>query len=553
MKSMFISMLPILIATFCLLFKKSTTHSMFFGTAVGIGIYLYLNGLSYQNICLIADTFLHTILDNTSVLISIFLLFILVFIIKNSETIIALNTIAIAYMNSPSKIIIAIIILGIVFSLDDYLSCMAIGSILTSVCVNQGFSKEKTAFLINITAVSCCCISPFSSWMPVIKSALSISGLNNNIVYQTLPFNFAALVGILFVILTGLFKPNAFKPNDKCQKFKPRVAYPLHKSSNLALPLIAFSIVFLALLISLILMSFIFTCSYPVIKSSALSIVIAIPTFLGTKTIKRSQIIHSIKAAYKSTLDLSILLLSIWLLTNICNNLLNMTSRITVFTTITSFPSAIIPAFCYIFSSIFAFFTGSSYGTFGLFIPLVVQLTNNSDSSIQIIAIAATIAGSLMASCSFASDTLKLTSESTDSNIKYLQFAQLPYGLLTFIICMISFFLAGVLASYGKIYSLSIPIIVCISLTINHFLILPHIYAIVGYRLGAAALIYIKSSMIDYTTIIKDFFSFHKYKQRSIYLEQEKILTNNLKIWLKTIIIVSCQTYHHKMRMLGNR
>lgn len=545
MKSMFISMLPILIATLCLLFKKGTTHSMFFGTAVGIAIFLCLKGFSHQNICLISNTFLHTIFDNASVLISIFLLFILVYLIKNSETIVALNTIAIDHMNSPAKVTVAIIVLGIVFSLDDYLSCMAIGSILTAVCTKQGFTKEKTAFLINITAVSCCCISPFSSWMPVIKSALSISGLNNAIVYQTLPFNFAALIGILFVILIGLFKPNAFKPNSNYNR--NRITYSLHTSSNLVLPLIAFSIVFLVLIVSLILMSFVFKCSYAVIKSSVLSIIIAIPIFLKTKTIKKSQIVHSIKAAYKSTQDLGILLLSIWLLTNVCNNLLNMAGSITVFTTITSFPSAIIPAFSYIFSGIFAFFTGSSYGTFGLFIPLVVQLTNNAEFNIQIIAIAATISGSLMATSSFASDTLKLTSESTDSNIKYLQFAQLPYGLLAFTICSVSFFLAGIFASYGKIYSLSIPIIICILLTIYHFLIFPHIYTIIGNKLSAAILICIKNSIVHCTVIIKDRFSFHKYKQHSIYLESERLLINNIKIWLKFIIIIPCQMYRLKI------
>lgn len=111
-----------------------------------------------------------------------------------------------------------------------------------------------------------------------------------------------------------------------------------------------------------------------------------------------------------------------------------MDRSIVTLTDLALIPTAFLPLIVYLISGMFAFLTGSSYGTFGLFIPIAVQLTQNVNSKIQIITIASALSGSLLASFSMTSDTLKLTIENTNGNIDYIRFAQLPYGIILYLV-----------------------------------------------------------------------------------------------------------------------
>lgn len=534
-----ISMFPILNATLCLLLKKSTSRSMITGTIVGLAIFLLKDGFSFENIILIGNTTVTTITDNVTVLISILLLFILVYLIQNSRIILALNDLTEDYMYSPKRIVIFLIIFGIIFSLDDYLACIAMGTIFTESTIKQGFSKEKIAFMINITAVSCCCISPFSSWMPVLKSALSVSGVNETVIYQTLPYNYSALFGIFIVIFIGLFRPRAFNsiPNSSRQ-----AKSIMEKEKKNYFEMIVFFVIISILIVSLILMIFIFPCSNAVIKSSMISIVIALPLFIWAKAINYSQIKHSIRKALKSTWDLSKLLLSIWLLTNVCNNILGLADNISAYTNNANFPIIILPAAIFALSGIFAFSTGSAYGTFGLFIPLATQFTNNVNSTIQTMTIAAAIAGSLMAASSFASDTLELTAKNTQSNKEYLQFAQLPYSILLYTISFLSFFVSGICVQYGKIFTIIVPIIISICISIEHLILMPLLYVHIQRTISNILTFWLSIRTCNYKITTHPYPPL-KYTFHSIYIMMEKYIQLKIKIFLHKILSFTTLSY----------
>lgn len=544
MLSIIVSMLPILIATFCLLIKRSTCQSMTVGIIAGIIIFLIKNGFSYNNIARIGNTAIITICDNITVLLSIFLLFTLVFLIRNSRVIDALNTLSEEYINSPKRIIIFMIFFGIVFSLDDYLACMAMGAIFTDAATRQGFSKEKTAYMINIIAVSCCCLSPFSSWMPVIKSAISITGINEAIVYQTLPFNFSALLGLALVIIVCCFCPNAFN-SIQFYKKESKIISQNKTKKKLSFEMIAFIIVFSILIFSLLSMTFLFSSGNAVIKSTVISIIVAVPLFIYAKAINLAQIKSSIKNAIESTWDLGKLLLSIWLLTNVCNTLLNLSDIIIISTKETEFPMILLPVAIFILAGIFSFLTGSSYGTFGLFIPLTIQLTYN-EPIFQNITIAAAISGSLMAANSFASDTLKLVSKSTQSNMTYLQFAQLPYGILLYFLGIISFLIAGICVPYSKLWATIIPNFVSISLCIAYLVILPQLRTEIDetiYRLFVPA-----SGKGIQAKILKDKpYPINEYTFHSKYSNRELLIIINVRILLSRITVFYSKPYPLKM------
>ena len=531
MKTTFISMFPILIATLSLFFKKSTCYSMSIGIITGLAIFLLKNGLSIKYIILISNIIINTVIDNTTVLLNILFLFTFVYLIQNSKIILALNDFMEIYMFSSKRIIIFLIIFGIIFSLDDYLACIAMGTIFTTTATKQGFSKEKIAFMINITAVSCCCISPFSSWMPVLKSTLSNSGLEETMIYDILPYNYSALLGIIIVIFIGLFKPNAFNSISEVKnKTKNPIKHFQKQTMNNHSGIFAFFFIISIFIGSLLLMTFIFTCSYAIIKSTIISLSVAIPMLIYTNAIDYLQIKQSLVTAIKSTWDLSKLLISIWLLTNICNNILGLSDAITSYTNNAQFPIILLPSAIFALSGIFAFFTGSAYGTFGLFIPLATKLTINVSLNIQTITIAAAIAGSLMAASSFASDTLQLTIKNTQSNKKYLQFAQLPYSLLIYTLGILNFLISSYCIQYGKTLSIIIPIILSICTSMGLLALESLLYTQVEKIASHIVISYILATIYHYKfqtypepQINHTLHS--KYYKKQLYLLQNKIIS----------------------------
>lgn len=548
MLAMCVSLFPILVTTFCLLCRKNALLSLLIGSFVGIAIFEFQCEFSLESIIEILYVIFDTILDNATVLIGILLLFFLVFLISHSSVIVALNNMVEQYVCSSLQIVIILLILGAIFSLDDYLLCMATAMILTDIAVKHGFSREKITYLINITSVSLCCLSPFSSWMPVIKRTLKISGLDESIIYKTLPYNFAAIIGLLFVIIVGLFKPLAFKSTQKNKSAIIKANITRKDNKLLSPEILAFCILCAVLVGSLIFMTLIKPCSNAVIKSSAVSILIGVPLFIKTNALQRNQILSCVKDSFESTWDLSRLLILIWLLTNICRTLLNMDTTVTNYVHNSSFQITYIPVAIFLLSGIFAFFTGSSYGTFGLFIPIAVQITGNSNyKNLQIVTIAAAISGSLIAASSFTSDTLKITSKNTKGDIEYLQFAQLPYSLLQFISSSFAFYLAGLFAPYGHVYSIMIPLFTIICLWVSYLILYPLVYNIYEEKIYVVHRYLTTDKLSNIQILTTNIYTMHKHTFRSLWWETEKSINIKNRLIQASIPTIHKQLYPLKM------
>ena len=210
MLAMCFSILPIFIATVCMFCKKDSIRSLIIGIFTGIILYICHDGFSVNSLNAIMTVLVMVFYNNATILLSIFLLLFIVYLIRHSDVLFSVNSLTEKYINSSKKVTIFLLIFGIIFSLDDYLLCISTAILLGDLAKKYGFSKEKTTFMINLTAVCCCCISPFSSWMPVIKATLINSGLQDDIIFKILPYNYTALLGIILVISIGMFKPFSF-------------------------------------------------------------------------------------------------------------------------------------------------------------------------------------------------------------------------------------------------------------------------------------------------------------------------------------------------------
>ena len=124
-----LALFPIVIATAGIFKTRKTFPSMLTGSLFGFVLYVCLKGISESTVFNVFNVCKTTLLDNYSVLLSVYLLMILVYLIKNSTIIDAVNATTTKYMNSPVKFLGFMLLFSILFSLDDYLACLALGAI----------------------------------------------------------------------------------------------------------------------------------------------------------------------------------------------------------------------------------------------------------------------------------------------------------------------------------------------------------------------------------------------------------------------------------------
>ncbi len=193
------------------------------------------------------------------------------------------------------------------------------------------------------------------------------------------------------------------------------------------------------------------------------------------------------------------------------------------------------------------FFSGSSYGTFGLFIPLAVQLTQNATSKIiQIMTISAAISGSLIAAYSLNSDTLRLTSENVNSDIAYLRFAQLPYGLLLYVMGIISFLLSSTYIPQNPLHIVSIPLFTLSILYICYFIFASLIYKIIE-KVIYKILIYCKINLICHLKVVHAPYPEYNYTFHLKYAIVEQLNYIKVQLLTKYIFIISLISFPLKM------
>ena len=449
-----LALFPIVIATAGIFKTRKTFPSMLTGSLFGFVLYVCLKGISESTVFNVFNVCKTTLLDNYSVLLSVYLLMILVYLIKNSTIIDAVNATTTKYMNSPVKFLGFMLLFSILFSLDDYLACLALGAIMSEAARKNGYSLERTAYMINISAVCCCCLSPFSSWAPVIRSALASAG-DDSIYYTILPHNLSAITGLFMVVALCLFTDRllGLKKGNKAVK-----AVENGNDNDMRMEMLAFSAVFTTIIVLMAYLNFVRHASYSLIKSTIPAVLMALIVFYRIKAIDLNGIKTAFLEASDTSFSLSTLLLSIWLLTNVCNNLLLLGSSISAWTLTFDLPYLLLPAGTFVITGCFAFSTGSAYGAFGLFIPLAAQLSSNCPSdTIRILCIAAAVSGSLLASGSFSSDTLKLSADSTGCDLMKLQYDQLPLTGLLFVLGVVGFLIAGLSSVLGRLMAAVLP------------------------------------------------------------------------------------------------
>ena len=361
-------------------------------------------------------------------------------------------------------------ILGVLIFIDDYFNCLTVGSVMRPLTDKHKISRSKLAFLIDATAAPICMIAPISSWAAAV-SQYAADGQGISLFVAAIPFNFYSLLTLVFVLALILMKFD-FGPmkkheinaengdlfsGAKVSSGEEAVANERGRIIDLILPIV---ILIITCVFALIYVGGMFTVGgeYYMDFIGAFGntdATVALP-WGGLLTLVATIIYMAIRkvCSFKESMDAIpkgfIAMVPAILILTFATALKNITGVLGadffVGNMMSQFPPALaslLPAVIFIVACILAFATGTSWGTFGILIPIVLAMFADTDP-LQIVGISACLAGAVCGDhCSPISDTTIMSSAGAEcEHLNHVQ-TQIPYALYVAAISFVCYIIAG--------------------------------------------------------------------------------------------------------------
>ncbi len=477
-----LSLLPPIIAIALALITKEVYSSLFIGIVAG--------GLLYSNFNftgtidhVFVDGFISTVADSYNIGIIFFLVILgaIVALMNKAGGSAAFGRWATKHIKTRVGAQLATIALGVLIFVDDYFNCLTVGSVMRPVTDKFNVSRAKLAYLIDATAAPVCIIAPISSWAAAVAGFVSeeqISGLE--LFIRAIPYNFYALLTILMMVLIAIFKfdfgpmkkheINAINGDLFSEKGRQRLEEVEEKSQNdkacvwdLVAPV---AILIIACVLGLIYSGGFFTAdsdtylnfvtafssadaSVGLVFGSFAGLIFSVIYFICRGVLKFTECMESIPEGFKAMVPAIMILACAWTLKTMTDSL---GAKIFIAEFVRVYASAFIPllpAIVFLIGVGLSFATGTSWGTFGILIPIVLAIFGGSiDQEISIIAISACMAGAVCGDhCSPISDTTIMASAGSQSNHINHVSTQLPYALTVAGVSFVSYIIAGFVQS----------------------------------------------------------------------------------------------------------
>lgn len=471
-----LSILPPIIAIALALITKEVISSILIGIFSGACIYSFSSGGGIIKAIEVTFTLMsEKIGENAFIIIFLALLGSLVVVITKAGGSQAYGNWVSKKINSRFWAQLSTSILGILIFIDDYFNCLTVGTVMKPVTDKQKISRVKLAYLIDATAAPICIIAPVSSWAASVISYMDGSGLNGmNTFLKTIPYNLYAILTIIMIIIIAL-KDLDF---GKMAKFEKQaiengdvVSYNASDSDSEEERIVPLSdkgrVVDLIIPIaSLIIFSFLFmiyiggyfsknislseafsntNSAMAITYGAFISIVISFFMFVPRKLLSFKEFMSGINQGIKSMVPAFIILTLAWTISGICRDLLNTGQYVGDLFKASNIPVVFLPCIVFIISGFLAFAMGTSWGTFGILIPIVVMVCEKAAPELMIITLSATLAGSVFGDhCSPISDTTILSSTGAGCNHMDHVSTQIPYACLVALVSFIGYLIAGI-------------------------------------------------------------------------------------------------------------
>ena len=470
------ALVPPVIAILLALITKEVYSSLIIGIIAGGFIFAGGNFETAINHVLF-DGFVASLSDsyNMGIIVFLVLLGMLVSLMNKAGGSAAFGRWASKHIKSRVGAQLATILLGCLIFIDDYINCLTVGSVMRPVCDEKKVSRAKLSNLIDATAAPVCIIAPISSWAAAVAGFARGAGAESGIslFVQAIPYNFYALFTILAMVIFAvgkfdfgpmkLHEKNAlengdiFTTGDRVVN-EDEKANPKGKVIDLVLPVV---VLIIACVFGMIYSGEFFSgesfinafsnsdASVGLVIGSAIAIVFAVIYFLIRRVISFKDIMASLPDGFKAMVPAILILTCAWTLKAMTDTL---GAKIYISQLVEGTAGAfqaLLPAIVFIIAVGLSFATGTSWGTFGILIPIVLSVFE-ATNPLMIVAISACMAGAVCGDhCSPISDTTIMASAGAQCNHINQVSTQLPYALTVAGISFVTYVIAGALAKSG--------------------------------------------------------------------------------------------------------
>lgn len=488
----FWAIFPPLLAILLALITKEVYSSLFIGIVSGGLIY---SKFDFEGTVthVFSDGFISSVADayNIGILIFLVLLGALVSMMNKTGGSAAFGRWTAQHIKSRVGAQICTILLGILIFVDDYFNCLTVGSVMKPVTDAKKVSRAKLAYLIDATAAPICIIAPISSWAAAVAGFAKGAGVESgfSLFIYAIPYNFYAILTIItmffFAITKFDFGPmkkheeNALQKGDifTSGKMEEENSFLVKNEKGRVCDLLV-PVIFLviACVIGMIYSGGFFTegsdgyrkfveafsnsdASVGLLYGSGVTIVFSVIFFLCRRVITFKDCMSALPEGFKAMVPAIMILCCAWTLKAMTDSL---GAKVFV-SQIINGPAAgltyFLPAIIFVIACILAFSSGTSWGTFGILIPIVLASIPGSD--LTIIAVSACMAGAVCGDhCSPISDTTIMASAGAQCNHVNHVSTQLPYAVLVAAVSFVSY----IIAAFVKSWTIALPIAIVLML-----------------------------------------------------------------------------------------
>ena len=493
------SLLPPVIAIVLALITKEVYSSLFIGILAG--------GLLYANFNLVA-TMEHVFVDgvigsladswNVGILIFLVILGSMVMLMNRAGGSAAFGRWSLDHVKTKFGASLVTILLGVIIFIDDYFNCLTVGSVMRPLTDKHGISRAKLAYLIDATAAPVCIIAPISSWAAAVTGF--VDGANGlELFISAIPYNFYAFLTIIMMIVIS--KMNF----DYGPMYAAEMAHQVASGESSAKASITqaedqpnppvsskgkvIHLVFpIVVLIICCVIGMIYTggffdgesfvdafansdASVGLVYGSAVALIITIIFMVCTRVLTFTECMNALPEGFKSMVPAILVLTFAWTLKAMTDSLgaADYVAGLVEQVAGNNALMSLLPAFVFIIGAFLAFATGTSWGTFGILIPIVVSVFGaDLNNELMIIAISACMAGAVCGDhCSPISDTTIMASAGAQCDHILHVSTQLPYAITVALVSLVCYIFTGFIRSWYICLPLSIVVMIAVLFAIR--------------------------------------------------------------------------------------
>lgn len=463
------SLIPPVVAIVLALITKEVYSSLFVGILIG-GI--FWSGFKFEATVLhvFQDGIVGVLTDayNMGILVFLVVLGIMVCMMNKAGGSAAFGRWASVHIKSRVGAQLATIVLGVLIFIDDYFNCLTVGSVMRPVTDKHNVSRAKLAYLIDATAAPVCIIAPISSWAAAVTGF--VEGEDGfSIFIRAIPYNYYALLTIVMMVTIvvlnidygpmKLHEVNAVKgdlyttPDRPYANAEEDVVETKGGVIDLVFPIV---VLIISCVIGMIYTGGFFDgtgfveafsgsdASVGLMLGSFFAFVITIVFYGVRKVLKFGESMACIPDGFKAMVPAILILTFAWTLKAMTDSLGAAEFVATAMNSAAQGLVNLLPAIIFVVGCFLAFATGTSWGTFGILIPIVVAVFAGTNENMMIMSISACMAGAVCGDhCSPISDTTIMASAGAQCNHVNHVTTQLPYAVTVAAVSFVTYAIAG--------------------------------------------------------------------------------------------------------------